>query len=264
MKIGFIGAGKMGGAILKGLVSSGFAKQEDIIASEINEEFAKKVSAEYGVKAITDNNELVKSVDVVIVCTKPFVIKEVLGAIQTFDSSKLVISIAAGISTETIEGIIGDVSVVRVMPNMPAFLAQGMTVLAKGKFTSDAQLEFAREIFSKVGKATILTENLIDAATGISGSGPAFFYLIIEALAKGGEKLGLAPDVALELAAQTAIGSAEMIMQTGKTPETLRVEVTTPGGSTAVGLDVLKEAKVVDTFIETVRATAQKAAELGK
>lgn len=265
MKIGFIGAGKMGGAILKGLLDSGFAKKEDIVASEFNEEFAQKVSKEYGVKAITDNNELVKSSDVVIVCTKPFVIKEVLAGVKdSFDSSKLVISIAAGISSETIEGIIGQVPVVRVMPNTPAFLAQGMTVLAKGRYTSDAQLEFAREIFSKVGKATILPENLIDAATGISGSGPAFFYLVIEALAQGGQKLGLDADVALELAAQTAVGAAEMIMQTGKTPELLRKEVTTPGGCTAVGLEVLDKAKVVDVFVETVRATAQKATELGK
>lgn len=220
MKIGFIGAGKMGGAILKGLLESGFAKKEDVMASEFNQEFADKVAQEYGIKAITDNNELVKSVDVVIVCTKPFVIKEVLeGVKNSFDSSKLIISIAAGISTQTIENIIGEVPIVRVMPNTPAFLAQGMTVLSKGNFTSDEQLNFAREIFSKVGKAEIISENLIDAATGISGSGPAFFYLIIEALASGGEKLGLDADLALQLAAQTAIGSAEMIMQTGKHPK---------------------------------------------
>lgn len=265
MKIGFIGAGKMGGAILKGLVSSGFVLREDIMASEVNEEFAQKVSQEFGIKAITDNNELVKNTDVIIICTKPFVIKEVLEGIKTsFDSSKLVISIAAGISSTTIEEIIGKVAVVRVMPNTPAFLSQGMTVLSKGKYTSDSQLEFAREIFSKVGKAFILPENLIDVATGISGSGPAFFYLVIEALARGGENLGLDAKTALELAAQTAIGSAEMILQTGKAPELLRKEVTTPGGCTEVGLNVLSDAKIFEVFVETVAATAKKAAELGK
>lgn len=265
MKIGFIGAGKMGGAILKGLVNSGFVLRENIMASEANEEFAQKVSKEYSIKAITDNNELVKNTDVIIICTKPFVIKEVLEGIKmSLDSSKLVISIAAGVSSSTIEEIIGEIPVVRVMPNTPAFLSQGMTVLSKGKYTSDSQLEFARRIFSKVGKALILPENLIDAATGISGSGPAFFYLVIEALAQGGKNLGLDADIALELAAQTAIGSAEMVLQTGKSPELLRKEVTTPGGCTEVGLGVLSDAKIFEVFVETVAATAKKAAELGK
>lgn len=265
MKIGFIGAGKMGGAILKGLVDSGFILREDVVVSEINEEFAQKISQEYGVKTVTDNNELVKNTDVVIICTKPFVIKEVLENIKTsVDSSKFLISIAAGISTETIEKIVGEVPVVRVMPNTPAFLSKGMTVLSKGKYASQEQLEFAQEIFSKVGKASILPENLIDAATGISGSGPAFFYLFIEALAKGGENLGLDGAVALELAAQTAIGAAEMVLQTGKSPEFLRKEVTTPGGCTEVGLNVLSDAKIFETLTKTVAATAKKATELGK
>ena len=265
MKIGFIGAGNMGGAILKGLVESGFVSKDNIIVSETTEEFAQKISKEYGVKTVTDNNELVKNVDVVILCTKPFVVKEVLeGVKNSFESSKLLISIAAGISTSTMENILENIPVIRVMPNTPAFLSKGMTVLSKGKYANESQLEFAREIFSKVGKAVILPENLIDAATGISGSGPAFFYLVIEALAKGGEKLGLDTATALELSAQTAIGAAEMILQTGKSPEILRKEVTTPGGCTEVGLNVLSDAKAFEIFEETVAATAKKATELGK
>ena len=265
MKIGFIGAGKMGGAILKGLIDSDFISRDKITVSEINEEFAQKISSEYGVKAITDNNELVQNADIIIICTKPFVIKDVLEGIKTsIDPSKVLISIAAGISTSTIEKIVGEFPVVRVMPNTPAFLSKGMTVLSKGKYASDSQLDFAREIFSKVGKATILPENLIDAATGISGSGPAFFYFIIEALAKGGENLGLDSKTALELSAQTALGAAEMIMRTGKSPEILRKEVTTPGGCTEVGVDVLFDAKIVDILAETVSVTAKKAKELGK
>jgi pyrroline-5-carboxylate reductase len=265
MKIGFIGAGKMGGAILKGLINSGFAKKEDIAVAELNPEIAEHISSEFGIKTHNDSNLLVKESDVIIICTKPFVIKEVLEGIKTsVDKSKLIISIAAGISTATIEGILGNIPVVRVMPNTPAFLGHGMSGLSKGSYASDEQLNFACEIFSKVGKAITIEENLIDALTGISGSGPAFFYLVIEALAKGGEELGLDPAVALELSAQTAIGSAHMIMETGKTPEVLRKEVTTPGGCTAVGLDVLAEAKVFDAFVETVKATAKKAEELGK
>lgn len=265
MRIGFIGAGKMGGAILKGLIDSGFAAKENIIASERDEISAQNVAKEYGINALSDNNQLVQECDVIVVCTKPFVMKEVLEGIKTsVNSNKLIISIAAGITTSKMENILGEIPVIRVMPNTPAFLSQGMSVLSKGKFASDEQLQLAKKMFSKVGKAIILEENLIDAATGISGSGPAFMYLFIEALAKGGTDIGLDKDVALELACQTAIGAAHMIMETGKTPETLRVEVTTPGGCTAVGLDVLAENKVFDILAETVKATAKKAFELGQ
>ncbi|MEI8377018.1 MAG: pyrroline-5-carboxylate reductase [bacterium] len=264
MEIGFIGAGKMGGAILKGLIESGFVSSREIMASERDEESAQKVSKEYGIKTVFDNNQLVQECDVIVICTKPFVMKEVLEGIKnSVNTGKLVISIVAGVTTEKMEEILGAIPVVRVMPNTPAFLSCGMSVLSKGKYADYEHLNFTQEMFSQVGKAIILEENLMDAATGISGSGPAFMYLFIEALAKGGTDLGLDKDIALELASQTAIGAANMIMQTGKTPEDLRIEVTTPGGCTAVGLDVLAEGKVFDTLVETVKATAKKAFELG-
>ena len=265
MKIGFIGAGKMGGAILKGLIESGFASKPDIMASERDEQSAQAVSETYGIKTFSDNNELARACDVIVVCTKPFVINEVLEGIKnSVNTNQLIVSIAAGVATEKIENILGQVPIIRVMPNTPAFLSQGMSVLSKGKYANDEHLQFTKEMFSQVGKAIILEENLIDAATGISGSGPAFMYLFIEALAKGGVDLGLDKDVALGLASQTAVGAAHMIMQTGKTPETLRTEVTTPGGCTAVGLEVLAEGKVFDILVQTVKATAKKAFELGQ
>lgn len=264
MKIGFIGAGKMGGAVLKGLISSNFVEKENITVSELNKDIAQQINDEFGVKTISDGNQLAKKSDVIIICTKPFVIKEVLKGIKdSLTKEKLLISIAAGVSTKTIEDIIGEIPVVRVMPNTPAFLGHGMSGLSKGKYATSEQLQFACDIFSKVGKTVTIEENLIDALTGISGSGPAFFYLVIEALAKGGENLGLPFDIALELAAQTAIGSAHMVMETNKTPQVLRQEVTTPGGCTAVGLDVLEKAKAFEAFMETVKATAKKAKELG-
>ncbi len=265
MKIGFVGAGKMGGAILKGLIDSGFASKQDIMASEKDEQSAQAVSEAYGIKTFSDNNELAKACDVIVVCTKPFVINEVLEGIKnSVNTNQLIVSIVAGVATKKIENILGQVPIIRVMPNTPAFLSQGMSVLSKGKYANDEHLQFTQEMFSQVGKAIILEENLIDAATGISGSGPAFMYLFIEALAKGGVDLGLDKDVALELASQTAVGAAHMIMQTGKTPETLRTEVTTPGGCTAVGLEVLAEGKVFDILVQTVKATAKKAFELGQ
>lgn len=265
MKIGFIGAGKMGGAILKGLIESHFASRQDIIASERDEASAANIAKLYGIKTFFDNNELVKTCDVIVICTKPFVINEVLEGIKnSVTANQLVISIAAGITTEKMENILGQIPIIRVMPNTPAFLSQGMSVLSQGRYTRYEHIQFAQEMFSQVGKAIILEENLIDAATGISGSGPAFMYLFIEALAKGGIDLGLDKDVAIELASQTAIGAAHMIMKTGKSPETLRTEVTTPGGCTAVGLGVLAEGKVFDILVETVKATAKKAFELGQ
>lgn len=261
MKIGFIGAGKMGGAIIKGLLAAGF---DSITASEINEQAAQSVSDTLGIKAITDNNLLVSESDVIFLCTKPFVMEEVLSGIKDSASvDKLFISIAAGVTTEKMENILGDVPVVRVMPNTPAFLGEGMSVLAKGKFTSDEQIELVQKMFNQVGKTAIIPESLVDAATGISGSGPAFMYLVIEAMAKGGIELGLDDDVALELASQTAIGAAKMVMQTGKSPEKLRIEVTTPGGCTEVGLNVLFDKQVDEVFRQTVKATAKKAQELG-
>lgn len=265
MRIGFIGAGKMGGAIIKGLLESGYAQKTDIRVSERDAEAAQNIFETYGVKTYSDNKELVKSCDVIVICTKPFVINAVLEEIKnTVDVNQLIISIAAGIATEKIENILGKIPVIRVMPNTPVFLSQGMSVLAKGEYAHYEHLKFAQEMFSQVGKAIILEENLIDAATGISGSGPAFMYLFIEALAKGGIDLGLEEDTALELASQTAIGAANMILQTGKPPEILRKEVTTPGGCTAVGLDVLAEGKVFDILVKTVKATAKKAFELGQ
>lgn len=264
MRIGFIGAGKMGGAIIKGLIASNFISNGHILASEINEQNAKKVASELGIAVVTDNNILVEKSDIVVICTKPFIMEEVLNGIQSSaNNKKLFISIAAGVTTEKMENILGDVPVVRVMPNTPAFLGEGMSVLAKGKFASKEQILLAQKMFDQVGKTAIIKEDLMDAATGISGSGPAFMYLVIEALAKGGIELGLDEDIALELASQTAIGAAKMVMETGKSPEQLRVEVTTPGGCTEVGLNVMNDKNVSGIFNEVVKATARKAKELG-
>lgn len=263
MKIGFIGAGKMGNAILSGIINSNFCSSKDIFVAEPNETIATKLKNSLNIN-IESSQNVVKNSDIIIICTKPFIIKEVLKDIQSSVSpDKVIISIAAGISTETIENILGKIPVIRVMPNTPALLGVGMSALSRGKFTSNNQLNLALEIFSKVGKTIVVEENLLDAVTGVSGSGPAFFYLVIEALAKGGEELGLPKDTALELSCQTALGAAKMIMETGKTPEILRKEVTTPGGTTEQGLRVLDESNVFGTFIETVKVTAKKSKELG-
>lgn len=265
-KIGFVGAGKMGGAIIKGLIKSGFASAENIIAAEINEEFAQKTSEELGIKVITDNNELVETSDYIVFCTKPFVLIDVLKGIKnSLTENKVLLSIAAGKNTKTIEEAIKKpISVIRVMPNTPALVNEGMTAVCKGKYSTDEHINFAVKLFSSVGKCIEVQESDMDAVTGISGSGPAFFYEIIEAMADGGVKLGLSKEKAIELAAQTALGAAKMVLETDKSPSVLRQEVTTPGGTTEQGLLAMEKHKIHEAMIDTVIKTAKKSAQMGK
>jgi len=266
VKIGFIGAGNMGKAIINGLVNSDFISRDNILASEVSEQIAEKISSELGITVFTDNKELVNKSDIVILCVKPHFIQSVVENIKDcLTENKLLISIAAGISTGFIEKIIDDkISVIRVMPNTPALLGEGMAAICRGQYVSGEQMKFALELFSKVGRSIEIQEKLINAVTGISGSGPAFIYTIIEALADGGVKLGIPKNVAIELAAQTTLGAAKMVLETGKHPSVLKDEVTTPGGTTIAGLMVMEENKVRAALSKTVQETARVAGELGK
>jgi len=216
IKIGFIGAGVMGKAIINGLISSNFIPKENIIASEISEEICQKISQEIGVSVIANNKKLIEKSDIIIICVKPFIIKDVLVEIKEYLSpEKLVVSIAAGISTDFIESIISkNIPVIRTMPNTPVVVAEGMTAICRGKYAVEEQVNIIKEMFSKIGRCIEVQEKYINTVTGISGSGPAFMYLIIEALAEGGVKLGLPKKTALELAAQTALGAAKMVLET--------------------------------------------------
>ena len=179
-KIGFIGAGKMGSSIINGLISSGFTSKENIFASEPNEKAAKYVSESLGIKVFLDNKELAVNSDIIILAVKPFMIFSVLDEIKQYlNSNKLLISIAAGITTLSIEKTAGDIPVIRVMPNTPAMVGEGMTVISCGKFANNDHKEDAEKIFLNVGKCIEVSENLIDVVTFISCSGPAFSYTII-------------------------------------------------------------------------------------
>ena len=264
-KIGFIGAGTMAKAIIKGVVASGFAAADNIIASEISEETATKASEVLGIKVITSNTEVVRQSDVIILCVKPYVVAPVLKEISNdLQKGKLLVSIAAGVATETIENAIGkEISVVRGMPNTPALVGEGMSSVCKGKYASDEDIAFVMNLLKAVGRCVEVEEKFMNAVTGISGSGPAFMYLIIEAMADGGVKLGLKKDIAVQLAAQTMIGAAKMVLETGKHPAMLKDEVTTPGGCTIAGLEVMEEENVRSAMIKTVKETAKVAAGLG-
>ena len=263
--IGFIGGGKMATAILNGIISSSWCKSENIFVSDKNEEALKKLKETHNINITTDNKEVVKNCNIILFAVKPFVLRDVLNEIKNDITDKhIILSIAAGISTKTIEDILGKVPVIRIMPNTPALVNSGMSAICKGTFAKDEHKKTALEIFKSVGEVIESDEKYIDIITAISGSGPAYYYYIINEMAKAGEKLGLDYKTCLKLSAQTALGSAKMIMETNVSPEQLIINVTTPGGCTAVGNDVLKEKKVSDIMFETIEKTAKKAYELGK
>ena len=263
--IGFIGGGKMASAIIKGIINSGYFKKENIYVSDKNNEALHYLKNNYGVNTSNNNNEILKNADIILFAVKPFVIKDVLNEIKgTITDKHIIFSIAAGISTKTIEEIIGDIPVIRIMPNTPALVNEGMSAVCKGKYAREEHVKIAFNIFNSVGKVIESDEKYIDIITAISGSGPAFYYYIINEIAKAGQRLGMDYDTCLKLSAQTALGSAKMIMESGINPEQLIINVTTPGGCTAVGNDVLKDNNTSDILFDTIEKTMQKAYELGK
>lgn len=266
LKIGFIGCGKMASAIINGVISSKYLPKENLFGSEANEELAKSAQERLGIKVFADNKELTKICDIIFVVTKPNYVKEVLEEIKDeLTSDKLLVSIPAGVSTEKIENIIGEKRAVRVMPNTPALVLEGMSGVCKGKFATDEDLDFVVEFMSNIGKAIKVDEKQMDIVTAISGSGPAFFYKVIEDMARAGEKLGLDYEKSLMLATQTAIGSAKMILKRGETPvQTLIDNVATKGGCTFVGITVMNEENSEKLFYDVIGKTTQKASELGK
>ncbi len=264
-KIGFIGGGKMASAILKGIINSGWCKSDEIIVSDKNEEALKLIKENYNVNITVNNNEVLKSAKIVLFAVKPFVIRDIMDEIkENITQNHIILSIAAGISINSIEEILGKIPVIRIMPNTPALVNEGMSAVCKGHYALDEHVKIAEEIFSSVGKVINSEEKYIDVITAVSGSSPAFYYYIINEIAKAGEKLGLDYETSLKLSAQTALGSAKMIMDSGINPEQLIINVTTPGGCTAVGNDILKAHNVSDILFETIDKTAKKAFELGK
>ena len=264
-KIGFIGGGKMATAIMNGIISSGYCKSENIFVSDKNEQALAVLKEKNNVNTTQDNTEVIKNCNIILFAVKPFVLRDVLTEIKPYiTENHLVLSIAAGISINTIEEILGKVPVIRIMPNTPALVNAGMSAVCKGTCANDNHKNIALDIFKSVGKVIESEEKYIDIITAISGSGPAFYYYIIDEIAKAGAKLGLDYETCLKLSAQTALGSAKMVMETGVSPEQLIINVTTPGGCTAVGNDVLKDNNVSDIMYETIEKTAQKAFELGK
>lgn len=265
-KIGFVGAGKMAQAIINGILKSEFFSPENVFASEPNSEAALKVQKEFGIKVFGDNKELVQNVDVVVLAVKPFIVGDVIENIKDFiGSDKMIISIAAGISSDYIcENIGKNIPVIRVMPNTPALVNEGMTAICKGRYAKDEHIDFAQQLFNCLGKVIRVQESQIDIITAISGSSPAFYYYFIDEIAKSAQQMGFDYDTALLAAAQSALGSAKMILETGLSPSVLIDNVTTKGGTTEAGMKVLRSEQTEKIINETIKATAEKSAQLGK
>ena len=265
--IGFIGCGKMAGAIIKGLLQSEFTSQENIIASQAETEGIAEKSQNLGIEIFLDNKIIAQKSDVIFIATKPNQVVDVLKEIHPFiTSEKLIVSIAAGIKTEKLESNLPPLArVIRVMPNTPALIKEGMSGIIKGKSATDEDLNYIYNLLTTIGKCIIVEEeSQMDIVTAISGSGPAFFYKVINDIARAGEKLGLDYEKALLLSIQTAIGSAKMALNREISMEQLVSNVATKGGCTRVGIDVMEEINTAEIFTNVIAKTTQKAFELGK
>lgn len=261
--LGFVGGGNMAAALIKGLVHAKIAP-ESILVSDVNADRLEHLHATHGIRTTTDNAELVRTSDVVVLAVKPQVIDKVLGSFGGQKKGQLVVSVAAGVPLSAIESRLPEgAHVVRSMPNTPATSLAGATAISAGSHATSEDMEIARALFAAVGRVVALDEALLDAVTGLSGSGPAYVMLMIEALADGGVKVGLHRDTALMLAAQTVYGSAKLLLDTGEHPGRLKDMVTSPGGTAIAGLHTLESGGLRRTLIDAVEAATRRAEELG-
>jgi pyrroline-5-carboxylate reductase len=265
-KVGFIGAGNMGEALIRGLVAASVVEPEAIWASDVRLERLQELDSQYGIQVASSNEELVRQVDVVIMAVKPQIMTAVLGDIApAMTKRKLMISLAAGVSTARIRATLGrEVRLIRVMPNTPALVLEGVTAIAKADGLEPDDLDAAREIFSAVGRVVVLEEDLLDAVTGLSGSGPAYVAVVIESLADGGVKMGLDRITAMTLATQTVLGAAKLLQETRMHPGALKDMVSSPGGTSIAGIAALEEGGIRTTFIKAVERATNRSKELGQ
>ena len=264
LRLAVLGAGKMGGILLQAFLKQQMLAPDQLLATVAHEDRAAALSAQWGVEVSTDNLSAVQRADVILLGVKPFQVPALMAEIKpALTPQKLLISFAASVKTGAIEEAAGiDIPVIRAMPNTPSMLGAGIAALCRGKFVSEAQMALASRIFEAVGRTVIVDEKHMDAVTGLSASGPAFIYIILESLAEAGVKVGLPRDIATLLAAQTAFGSAKMVLETGYHPALLKDAVTTPAGCTIDGILELEEGGLRVTLIKAVMRATQRAKEL--
>ena len=264
VRVAVLGAGKMGGILLQAFLKENLFAPERIHATVSHPERALALSTQWGVDVSTNNLEAVRQADLILVGVKPFQVPDLIAEIKpALTPKKTLVSFAASVKTRAIEEAAGmEIAVVRAMPNTPSALGAGVAALCRGRFVSDAQMELAQRLFETVGRTVQLDEKHMDAVTGLSGSGPAYIYIIIEALAEAGVKVGLPRDIATQLAAQTAYGAAKMVLETGYHPALLKDAVTTPAGCTIDGILELEEGGLRVTLIKAVMRATERARQL--
>lgn len=263
VRLGFIGGGKLAGSVIRGLVRAKYCAPSAILVSEPNEAVRRILEEELGVGGTAENAEVAEKAEIVFIGVKPAVVLPALAEIAPSLERKVVISLAAGVRLHSLEKTAA-AHFLRAMTNTPSAICRAATALARGERTTNAELSIAREIFSAIGTVVEIAEKQIDAVTALAGSGPAFVYTVIEALARGGEKMGLAWDAALTLATQTVLGAAQLATETKLSPEELRRMVVTPGGTTAAGLAAMEQMKTSESLVAAVEAAAKRGSEMAK
>jgi pyrroline-5-carboxylate reductase len=264
--IAVIGAGHMAGALIGGMVRSKLVPAKGIVATRRSSEALAELQKKWGVRTSTDNRKAVAEADIVILAVKPQMARKVLGELAgAVRKDQLVISVMAGIPTAAINKALRvDCAVVRAMPNTPCLVDAGATAIAAGAHSSEKDLAKAEAVFKSVGLVVTLPESALDAVTGLSGSGPVYIYMVIEAMIDGGVKMGIPRAVAAKLAAQTVFGAAKLVIETGKHPAVLKDEVTTPGGTAITAIHVLESKGLRSVLIDGVEAATKRSQELSR
>jgi pyrroline-5-carboxylate reductase len=263
--IAFLGAGNMAGALIRGLLNGKTSAPDHIWATDVRAPRLAELAAGHGIRTSAENRPATEWADVVVLATKPQSFAKLLPEIRGAADGKLIVSVAAGVPIGVIEHALGPrARVVRTMPNTPAVVDAGATAIAKGSHATDADVALAEKIFGSVGVTVVLEESQLDAVTGLSGSGPAYIFMIIEALSDAGVKVGLHRDTALLLAAQTVMGSAKLLLETGEHPGKLKDMVTSPGGTAIAGLHTLEAGSLRTTLMNAVEAATNRSRELGR
>ena len=262
-RLGFIGAGKLAGSVVRGLMRAKFCQPGEIIASEPNEQTRVALQKESGVSVTAENAEIAEKAELVFIGVKPAMVLPVLGELSNKLQNKVVISLAGGVRISSMEKT-ANARFIRALTNTPSAICQAATAIARGSRTTSEDVDLAKRIFGAIGVVVEVEEQQIDAVTALSGSGPAFVYTVIEALAKGGTKMGLSDDVALELAIQTTLGAAQLMIESKMSPEELRKMVVTPGGTTAAGLAAMEKLGTSESLIAAIEAATKRGQEMAK
>ena len=261
MRIGFIGAGNMASAIIKGIISSKLVKKEDILASDKFLPTLEKVKTNFGIGVTTSNKEIVENCDIIFLAVKPHLYSDVIKEISPFvKETTVVVTIAPGKTLKNLEETFEkEIKIIRTMPNTPVMVCEGMTAVCPNKKVTEEELEYVCRLLNSIGKAEVVTEYMMDAVVGVSGSSPAYVYMFIEALADGAVMEGMPRDLAYKFAAQAVLGSAKMVLETGMHPGALKDMVCSPGGTTIEAVSVLEKNGMRSSVIEAIRACVAKA-----